>query len=100
MAKVVKGKKSKQSEKFHLSLTNKNYMIIGVGVLTIIIGYVFMSENSVDGFLPTVIAPILLVLGYIVIVPFGLLFQDKSGKDTAVETDKNVATGTNNIKTK
>lgn len=100
MAKVVKGKKSKQTEKFHLSLTNKNYMIIGVGILTIIIGYVFMSENSVDGFLPTVVAPILLVLGYIVIVPFGLLFNDKSNKDSAAEIDKNVTAGTNNIKTK
>jgi len=100
MAKVVKGKKAKQEDKFHISLTNKNYMIIGVGILLIIIGYVFMAENSVDGFLPTVIAPILLVLGYIVFVPFGILFKDKSVSESAEVVEKTVAAGTNNVKTK
>lgn len=97
MAKVVKSKKTKQAETFHLSLTNKNYAIIGTGILLIIIGYVFMAENSVDGFLPTVIAPILLVLGYIVVVPFGILFKDKS----SITEDVKVSTGgTSNVKTK
>ena len=31
MAKVVKGKKAKTADVLHLSLTNKNYMIIGLG---------------------------------------------------------------------
>ncbi len=97
MAKVVKSKKAKHADTFHLSLTNRNYAIIGTGILLIIIGYVFMAENSVDGFLPTVIAPILLVLGYIVIVPFGILFKDKSSK---TEDLKVPAEGTRNIKTK
>ncbi|MFA5011327.1 MAG: hypothetical protein WC644_05175 [Ignavibacteria bacterium] len=97
MAKVVKSKKSKQADTFHLSLTNRNYAIIGTGILLIILGYIFMSENSVDGFLPTVIAPILLVLGYIVIVPFGILFKDKSSK---IEDVKTSGGGTSNIKTK
>ncbi|MFA7360986.1 MAG: hypothetical protein WC139_08105 [Candidatus Kapaibacterium sp.] len=97
MAKVVKSKKTKHAETFHLSLTNRNYAIIGTGILLIIIGYFFMAENSVDGFLPTVIAPILLVLGYIVIVPFGILFKDKSSK---TEEAKVSAEGTSNVKTK
>ena len=61
--KQIKGKKN-FSDHFKMALTTKNYIIIGAGVLSIIIGYVFMSENSVTGFLPTVVAPILLVLGY------------------------------------
>lgn len=97
MAKVVKSKKTKHAETLHLSFTNKNYAIIGVGVLLIIIGYVFMAENSVDGFLPTVVAPILLVLGYIVFVPFGILYKDKS---TKTEEVKAAVEGTSNIKTK
>ena len=75
-------------------------MIIGLGIVLIILGYVFMSENSVDGFLPTVIAPILLVIGYIIVVPVGILYKDKSAgaeKDEIMET---AATGTKNIKTK
>jgi len=97
MAKIVKSRKAKQAETFHLSLTNRNYAIIGTGILLIIIGYVFMAENSVDGFLPTVIAPILLVLGYIVVVPFGILFKDKSSKTEDVKISGD---GTSNIKTK
>lgn len=100
MAKVVKSKKAKAAEILHLSLTNKNYMIIGLGILLIIIGYVFMAENSVDGFLPTVVAPILLVLGYIVVVPFGILFKDKSAVVELTETPESVSSGTKNIKTK
>ncbi len=100
MAKVVKSKKTKTAEILHLSLTNKNYMIIGLGILLIIVGYVFMAENSVDGFLPTVVAPILLVLGYIVVVPFGILFKDKSAEVETVETQETAAAGTKNIKTK
>jgi uncharacterized membrane protein YidH (DUF202 family) len=100
MAKVVKSKKAKTTDILHLSLTNKNYMIIGLGILLIIIGYVFMAENSVDGFLPTVVAPILLVLGYIVVVPFGILYKDKSVDAEITETPETVTAGTKNIKTK
>lgn len=77
----VKSKKSiKKVEHLHINLTNKNYMIVGLGILVIIIGYFFMSENSVDGFLPTVVAPVLLCIGYLVIVPFGILYSDKSNE--------------------
>ncbi len=85
MAKTKTNIKSK-SKKIHtdhlkIALTNKNYAIIGAGILIIILGYIFMSENSVDGFLPTVLAPILLVLGYCVIVPIGILFKDKNSNE-------------------
>lgn len=100
MAKVVKSKKAKAADVLHLSLTNKNYMIIGFGILLIIIGYVFMAENSVDGFLPTVVAPILLVLGYIVVVPVGILYKDKSADTESTEIGETVAAGTKNVKTK
>lgn len=100
MAKVVKkSKKSQVQEKLHLSLTTKNFIIIGIGILSIVIGYVFMSQNSVDGFLPTVIAPILLVLGYCVIVPIGILYKDKT-KEPEEEEKIPVSMGTSNVKTK
>jgi hypothetical protein len=34
-----------------------------------------MLEGSVEGVLPTVVAPILLVLGYCVIIPIGILYR-------------------------
>ena len=74
----IKSKKSTPASHIHIALTTKNYMIIGFGILLIIIGYIFMAANSVDGFLPTVIAPILLVAGYCVVIPVGILLKDKT----------------------
>lgn len=79
----LKTKKSKKSaEHLHISLGSKNYAIIGLGILLIIIGYFLMSENSVDGFLPTVVAPILLFVGYCVMIPVGILYKDKKDSDS------------------
>jgi hypothetical protein len=88
MAKLkTQAKKKKKIEVFQLSLGTINYLVIGLGILIIIIGYVFLSENSVDGFMPTVAAPILLVLGYCVIIPLGILinFGKKEKTDTITE---------------
>lgn len=88
---TLKSKKQrKEQSHLHFAMTSKNYMIIGAGILTIIIGYVFMSENSVSGFLPTVIAPILLIFGYCVLVPFGILYKDKGVDEKAVEEVREV----------
>jgi hypothetical protein len=101
MAKTKTQIKGKQNfaNHFKMALTTKNYMIIGIGILSIIIGYIFMSENSVNGFLPTVIAPILLVLGYCVIVPFGILYKDKLAVEENDNDEKKVKVSKGNIKT-
>lgn len=102
----IKSKKHKKElSHLHFAMTMKNYMIIGAGILVIIIGYVLMSENSVDGFLPTVVAPVLLILGYCVIVPIGILYNDKGVKEEVAEevrtteTKTTVSTASSNIKT-
>lgn len=103
---AIKSKKGKNHH-LHISLSRKNYMIIGAGLLLIVIGYIFMSENSVDGFMPTIVAPVLLFFGYCVFIPIGILYRDKSGVDLGDEkrevkrdsekVESNVATS--NIKT-
>jgi hypothetical protein len=103
----IRTKKTSPAAHIRISLTKKNYMIIGLGILLIIIGYILMAANSVDGFLPTVIAPILLVAGYCVVIPLGILIKDKSieveeivdGKNIATDKSGNVAVASN-IKTK
>ncbi|MBV6477685.1 MAG: hypothetical protein HGGPFJEG_00427 [Ignavibacteria bacterium] len=100
-------KQKKELSHLHFAMTAKNYMIIGAGILVIIIGYVLMSENSVDGFMPTVVAPILLILGYCVIVPVGILFNDRGVTESETEEIKtetkaniqNVSSVSSNIKT-
>ena len=80
MSVKTKSKKtsSRQKKEFSFPLKRENFTIIGAGILLLLIGYVLMSQNSVDGFMPTVVAPILLVLGYCVVIPYGILKKEKS----------------------
>ncbi len=78
MKKVEKAKQTKKGKLDDIfPLERENFIILGVGVLVIILGYVALSENKVEGFVPLVLAPVLLVLGYCVIVPFGIMFRKK-----------------------
>lgn len=94
--------KTKQQREFSFPLYKENFLIIGIGILFLIIGYIFMSENSVDGFLPTVIAPIMLVIGYCVLIPYGILKKPKS-EIAEIKQDSNLSENTGiastNIKT-
>jgi hypothetical protein len=84
MAKVEKVKstsKAKLNETFPLE--KENYIILGVGLLVIILGYLALSGNKVEGFSQLTVAPILLVLGYCVIVPVGIMYRKKEKKENA-----------------
>jgi hypothetical protein len=87
----LKSKKHKKDQShLHFAMTSKNYLIMGIGIALIVLGYFFMSENSVDGFLPTTVAPVLLIIGYCVIVPMGILYKDKNINATETEEIKEV----------
>ena len=77
MAKVTKtrGKARKSLYDDRLPLAKENFYIIGAGILTIIVGYIALAEGSVEGFLPLVAAPIILVIGYCVLIPLGILYR-------------------------
>lgn len=78
MAKIVKGKigkKSKVQDVFPFE--RENYAIIGVGLLFIIAGYIAMSGNVVEGFSQLTVSPILLLIGYCVVIPIGILYRKK-----------------------
>ena len=78
MAKIVRGKKIKKAPKDEVFPLEKiNYIIIGVGLLFIIFGYIALSEKTVEGFFPLVVAPIFLVIGYCIIIPIGIMYQRK-----------------------
>ena len=77
MAKAIrtKGKARKALTDDKMPFAKENFMIMGVGLLTIIIGYLALMAGPLEGFLPLVAAPILLLVGYCVIVPFGILYR-------------------------
>ncbi len=81
MAKVVRSKMAKKGKQVEvLPLERQNFMILGIGLLVIVIGYILMSGNTVESFRQLTLSPILLVLGYCVIIPFGIMYRKKPGE--------------------
>jgi hypothetical protein len=67
----------------------KNYLInwklFAAGLFSIAVGYACLSVPPAEGFLSLTAAPLLLVLGYIVLVPLSLLLdktEASEGKST------------------
>jgi hypothetical protein len=70
--------KKKQAGGFSLPYTKRNLIIFGAGILTILVGYGFLAQPPVNGFMSLTLAPILLVIGYCVLIPVGLLLGKSS----------------------
>lgn len=49
----------------------RNYILFAIGMVAIIVGYIFLGTGD------TIISPILLVLGYCVIIPIAIIIKDK-----------------------
>ena len=62
------------------SLGNINYMIFFVGLLAVLLGYIIMSQGEVYSFQSLNLAPILLFLGYIILIPLALIIDNSSKK--------------------
>ncbi|HWP81287.1 MAG TPA: hypothetical protein VNN76_01385 [Bacteroidota bacterium] len=71
-----------------------NYQIIGFGLLSIVAGYFALAQEPWNGFFPLVVAPILLVLGYCVLIPLGILYRSKQEQNnlTSMPTDSSSQT--------
>jgi len=83
MAKAIRRettRRRKSSDQIPFPLGRENFLLIGLGLVIIVVGYLALMEGSVEGFLPLVVAPILLILGYCVIIPFGILYKRKEAK--------------------
>ena len=54
-----------------------NYILFSSGLGLVIFGYFFMANGEVDSFQSLTLAPIMLFLGYIVVIPISLVYRDK-----------------------
>jgi len=52
-----------------------NYLIFGIGVLIIIIGYILMKTGDVDSFQSVRLSPFLLFIGYIILIPLSIFYR-------------------------
>lgn len=61
-----------------LPFTRANYQIFAVGIVAILLGYITLGQGPADSFLSLTLAPILLVFGYCVVIPWAILYQKKN----------------------
>jgi uncharacterized membrane protein HdeD (DUF308 family) len=61
-----------------LPFTKLNYYVFAAGLLAIVLGYFTLSQGSIT------LAPILLVVGYCVIIPVAILYR---GKESSPSTE-------------
>jgi hypothetical protein len=59
----------KYKDKSVLPFTRKNYILFAIGMFVIVIGYITLGYGSIT------LAPILLVLGYCVIIPIAIIIN-------------------------
>ncbi|MGB9663772.1 MAG: hypothetical protein ACPL25_02465 [Ignavibacteria bacterium] len=81
MSKVKKVQKQRfQKEKvlWSIPLSRTNFKIFGVGFILLIVGFYLMTIPPWDSTYALVISPIVLLLAYFIIFPFGILKKEKS----------------------
>jgi hypothetical protein len=81
MAKVSKEKEKLAKRKIKkidiLPLEAVNYKILISGVVIVILGYVALGMEPWDGFMALTVAPVLLLFGYCIVIPFGIIYRRK-----------------------
>ena len=59
--------RSAEPQGVDIPFTRKNYLIFGIAAAVILAGYIALSRGSIT------LAPILLLAGYLVLIPWGIL---------------------------
>lgn len=79
MAKPVKKKEQRRKvlKSEQMPLGRENFTILGVGLAVIVAGYLAMLFGGIEGFLALVVSPILLLVGYCVVIPVGILYRKR-----------------------
>ena len=71
------GRGEQPKVQFSLPYDRRNGIVFAAAIALIVIGYVCMAQPPVDGFLSLTLAPILLVIGYIFLIPMSLLMKSE-----------------------
>lgn len=75
---MAKTKNNNDQELFSFPLDKTNLMIIGLGAVIIAVAYVFMAmPDHPDDFMTLTLAPLLLVIAFAVVIPFGIMYRKK-----------------------
>ena len=81
MAKVkkrIKSTKRKFESPFQNYWTKNNYILLGIGIAAIIIGFILMAQGPWDNPVSLTIAPIVLLIAYVVILPLSIMYRKRN----------------------
>lgn len=61
-----------------ISMANrKNIVLISLGVLMLVVGYICLGKGPASNPVSMTVAPVILVLAYLVVIPLGILWNGK-----------------------
>lgn len=55
--------------------TNKNYLVLLGGLAVLILGYFLMAQAPWDGFFSMTLSPLILLAGYIIVIPLSIMVK-------------------------
>ncbi|MBQ3840063.1 MAG: hypothetical protein IKC23_12330 [Fibrobacter sp.] len=58
-------------------MNKKNFILIAIGILLLVIGFFCLQQGPADNPVSLTVAPLILVLAYVVVIPLGILFGGK-----------------------
>ena len=57
-----------------------NYMFFGIGLAVILLGYILMATGETESIQSIKISPIILIIGYCILIPMAILIKPKDKK--------------------
>ena len=72
-----KFQKKKGRKELPLAFTKTNYLLLTAGVLLLFLGNIALAQMPVMSAIPLIVAPILLVVGYCVVIPVAIFYRKK-----------------------
>jgi hypothetical protein len=70
---------------FNVYWNKKNFIFLFIGLVIIISGFILMSVGSWDSFPSLFISPVVLVIGYLIILPASVLITGKHEEENKNE---------------
>jgi len=87
--KNVKAAKKSLPSPFNIYWEKINYLLFGIGLLVVILGFYFMSLGEWNSFSSLMISPILLFIGFVIVLPASILYRKKDDSQLDHTTTEN-----------
>ena len=76
----MKNKKDDNRLLIRMGMTRENLYIFFAGIISIILGYLALAAGDTYDTLSLTVGPVLLVLGYVVILPLSIMYRSRSDR--------------------